>query len=140
MRTFEEFIEDGLVNKRAPDLSRSRSLKLGAEESYKIMREYLNKIPLSDTNANHVIKNVYDIIMELVRSKMLQAGYNTTGKGAHEAEVSFLATIGFDDTDVAFADKLRYYRNGITYYGENFDAQYATKVIKFLEKVRKKLI
>jgi len=71
--------------------------------------------------------------MELIRAKMFADGFSTTGKGAHEAEVSYLAKIGFKTNDVEFANELRYFRNGIMYYGKKFDKIYATKVMKFLK-------
>ncbi|MBI4181977.1 MAG: hypothetical protein HY520_03345 [Candidatus Aenigmarchaeota archaeon] len=40
--------------------------------------------------------------------------------------------IGFSDRDVAFANDLRYFRNGILYYGKRFDAPYGKKVLAFL--------
>jgi hypothetical protein len=36
-------------------------------------------------------------------------------------------------------NSLRYFRNGILYYGERFDAEYAKKVLGFLEKVYPRL-
>ncbi|MBT4434019.1 hypothetical protein HOD05_02260, partial [Candidatus Woesearchaeota archaeon] len=39
------------------------------------------------------------------------------------------------DSEIDFADQLRYFRNGILYYGKTFDEEYAHKVIDFLEKV-----
>jgi len=57
------------------------------------------------------------------------------GQGSHEAEVSFLSNIGFKNKDVEFANQLRYFRNGIIYYGKEFGEEYAQKVVKFLKKV-----
>ena len=137
MKTFEEYLKDGIAKKQTPDLSRSRALALEAGASYAVLYSFLNAVKLSDENANHVIKNAYDIIMELLRSKMLAQGYNATGKGAHEAEVAYMHKLGFSVQDIEFTDKLRYYRNGIVYYGKNFDMAYAQKVLAFLEKIRK---
>ena len=137
MKTFEEYVHEGIAKKQSPDLSRSRALAKEAEASYAVLQSSLKAVKLSDENANHIIKNAYDIIMELLRSKMLAQGYNTTGKGAHEAEVSYMHKLGFSTTDIEFTDKLRYYRNGIVYYGKNFDMAYAKKVLAFLEKIRK---
>ncbi len=66
---------------------------------------------------------------------MLLNGFSTTGKGAHEAEVSYLTEIGFNDKDVNFANDLRFSRNGIMYYGKRFDKAYALKVIYFTKKI-----
>ncbi len=70
---------------------------------------------------------------------MLIDGFGTSGKGAHEAEVSYLRKIGFKDQEVEFADRLRYFRNGILYYGKNYDKEYAEKVLKFLNLIYPKL-
>ncbi len=45
----------------------------------------------------------------------------------------------FSVQKIEFADRLRYYRNGILYYGKSFDAAYARKVLRFLEELRKLL-
>ena len=34
--------------------------------------------------------------------------------------------------------QLRYFRNGILYYGKTFDSEYAEKVIDFTKKIMKK--
>lgn len=135
LKTFDEYLKEGAARKQSPDKLRARSLVAESEESYKILISFIEKIGLNDSNANHVIKNAYDIIMELIRAKMLSDGFGTTGKGAHEAEVSYLAEIGFSINDVEFANELRYFRNGIMYYGKRFDKTYAEKVLAFLKRM-----
>jgi hypothetical protein len=135
LKTFGGYLEDGTAKKQSPDILRARSLVAESEDSYKILLSFIEKMGLDDNNANHVIKNAYDIIMELVRAKMLSSGFSTTGKGAHEAEVSYLAETGFSDKDVDFANDLRFFRNGIMYYGKKFDKAYAEKVLEFLKRV-----
>ncbi|MBT3836157.1 hypothetical protein HOD05_05145 [Candidatus Woesearchaeota archaeon] len=135
MKLFEEYIEDGVVKVQSPDFSRAKSLKKEAETSYKVLKEIIKTIGITSTNSNYIIKNAYDIIMELIRARMLKEGFNSVGKGAHEAEVVYLKKIGFKDSEIDFADQLRYFRNGILYYGKTFDEEYAHKVIDFLEKV-----
>ena len=66
---------------------------------------------------------------------MYTDGYHASGLGAHEAEVSYLREIGFEEKDVAFADQLRYFRNGIEYYGNHLDAVYGEKVRDFVEMI-----
>ena len=90
---------------------------------------------VSDKSANYIIKNAYDIIMSLIRARMLSQGFSSSGEGSHEAEVSFLRIIGCNELDVEFADKLRYFRNSILYYGKRLDKEYAEKVLIFLEKM-----
>jgi len=79
-------------------------------------------------------------MMELIRAKMLLEGYKASGISAHEAEVSYLRKLGFSEADVRFANDLRYFRNGIIYYGKIFDSDYAKKTISFLESVFPKLL
>jgi len=134
LRSIGEYLKEGIVKKQAPDMSRARSLVKEAEESYNILMEIIEKIGLTDKNANYMIKNSYDIIMELVRAQMLSDGLNSSGKGAHEAEVSYLREIGFKEAEIQFANQLRYFRNGILYYGKSFDKEYAGKVLDFLGK------
>jgi hypothetical protein len=83
-------------------------------------------------NANFIADYCYDILMEIIRAKMFLDGYNANN--SHEAEVSYLRTLGFSEADVAFMDELRYYRNGIKYYGTILDKNYADKVLAFMSK------
>jgi hypothetical protein len=140
VKLFEEYLEDGIAKTQSPDFSRAKSLQKEAEQSKQILEQFINKIGIDDDNANYIIKNSYDIIMELVRAKMLKEGFNTSGKGAHEAEVSYLIKMGLKEKDVEFADSLRYFRNGILYYGKSFDTEYAQKVLDFVEKVYSSLL
>ncbi len=135
LKTFGEYMKEGTARKQSPDKLRARSLTAESGDSYKILLSFVEKMGMNDNNANHVIKNAYDIIMELIRAKMFSDGFATTGKGAHEAEVSYLAEIGFSGKDVEFANELRYFRNGIMYYGKKFDKAYAQKVLQFLKKM-----
>lgn len=70
---------------------------------------------------------------------MLLDGYNASGKGAHEAEVSYLRILKFKETEIQFFDKLRFFRNGMVYYGTSLDKEYAEKVIEFTHGNYKKL-
>ena len=90
---------------------------------------------MRDDNANDFVEQCYDSIMHLLRAKMYQDGYNTTGQGAHEAEVSYMRLLKLNEREVQFMNQLRYYRNGILYYGSRMDKEYAEKVIKFTKKL-----
>jgi len=48
--------------------------------------------------------------------------------------------ISFAEKDIRFMNELRYFRNGILYYGKDFDAEYGKKVLEFLEKTYPKLV
>ena len=138
MKSFDEYIKEGIVKKQYIDLRRASSLLNECNKSNVFLKEIVKKIGINDKNANYIIKNAYDIIMELIRAEMLKKGYNSSGQGAHEAEVAYLRVLGFKDAKVRFMDQLRYFRNGILYYGKSFDKEYAKKVISFLDKFYKK--
>jgi len=139
VRDFSEFIAEGIVKKQSPDKSRAEFLIRSSQNSYLFLQEMIKKININDNNANDYIKSCYDILMELIRARMLLLGYNASGQGAHEAEVSFLRMMEFKEKEVVFLDQLRYFRNGMLYYGTTLDKEYADKVIKFTEKLYLKL-
>lgn len=58
----------------------------------------------------------------------------------HEAEVAYLRVIEFDEKDVQFADQMRYFRNGMLYYGTLLDKEYAEKIIEFTKRIYEILI
>lgn len=136
---FEYFIEEGIAKKQAPDKSRAAFLASESEKSHAFLLEIMRNYGITAQNANSIIKLAYDIIMELIRACMLKEGYNASGQGAHEAEVSYLRKIGFKETEIQFADRMRYFRNGITYYGRQLDIEYAKNVFEFMNKAYPKL-
>ena len=139
LRSFEDFIREGVVNKKRTDLSRANSLIEEAEKRFKFLKEMLTKIKVNDENANYYVENSYDIILELIRAKLLIDGFKTTGISAHEAEVSYLRNLGFTETETRFVNELRYFRNRIIYYGKSLDAEYARSVLTFLDQTYLKL-
>ena len=139
IRKFDEFIKENIVKKQGIDKSRAEFLVKESENSYNSLLEMVQKIALADSNANMFVKSCYDILMELIRAKMLLEGYNASGFGAHEAEISYMRVLGFDEKDVQFADQLRFFRNGMLYYGTILDRVYAEKVIEFTRRMYTKL-
>ena len=139
IRKFEEFIKSNAVKKQSIDKSRAEFLIKESENSYSNLLEIIKKIRLEDNNANMFVKSCYDILMELIRAKMLLEGYNASGFGAHEAEVSYMRLLGFDERDVQFTDQIRFFRNGMLYYGTQLDKVYAQKVIEFTKRTYLKL-
>jgi hypothetical protein len=131
MRKFEEFLEKGIVIKRFPDIRRSKSLKQEAKSRKLFLDNMIKKLGITDENANYFIENAYDLLLELIRSILLTRGFSTS---SHEAEVSYMRNLNFTEHDVRFMNDLRYFRNGILYYGKRFDADYAKKVIGFVER------
>ncbi len=136
---FEEFIKNNIVKEQTPDRSRANFLINESELSYNLLNKKIDLLGISDQTANDLIKSCYDIIMQLIRAKMLLDGYNASGLGAHEAEVSYMRELGFEEKEVQFTNQLRYYRNGMLYYGKILDKEYAQEVIKFTKRLYKRL-
>lgn len=74
IRHFEEFIKDNIVKEQIPDKSRAEFLIKEAETSYSLLNRKIELLGISDQTANDLIKSCYDIIMELIRAKMLLEG------------------------------------------------------------------
>ena len=139
LKSFDEFVKEGKVRKQHADISRSSYLADEAESRMIFLKEMKGRIALSDPNANYFVEIAYDVIMELVRARLLLDGFNASGAYAHEAEVAYLRNIGFSEADVRFVNELRYFRNGIVYYGKKLDSEYAGQVLEFLENAYPKL-
>lgn len=139
LKNFEDYIKSGIVKKQTPDRPRALDLVSESERKFDSLKLYLNKIGLDNKNANDIIETCYSIIIGLIRSKMLLQGFNSSGTGAHEAEVSYLRRLNFSEREISFANQLRYFRNGIMYYGKRFDRDYAEQVVEFLKKIYPKL-
>lgn len=139
LRSFASFVEEGIAKKQRPDLSKANSLIGEAQMRLTFLDDVVKKIKIHDSNANYVVETAYDIILEHIRARLSIDGYKTSGNSAHEAEVSYFLVVGFSQKDVLFINELRYWRNGILYYGKRVDAAYANAVVKFLEKILPKL-
>ena len=77
--------------------------------------------------------------MFLIRANLFKKGYSASGLNAHEAEISYLSELNIPEEEIKFMNELRYFRNGILYYGKELNEEYANKVISFLNKMHKKL-
>lgn len=139
IRDFEYFIKLGVVHKISKDKQRAENLYGESNRKFRLLQKTINKMGIDDENANDYIEDCYNILIFLIRAKMLERGYSSSGKGAHEAEVSFSKEIGFNSNEIQLLDKLRYFRNGILYYGKRFDKEYAEKIILFTKKKFKEL-
>ena len=139
LKEFKEFLDKGIVKKRFLDKPRSQDLITESDKTFKSVMEIVKKIGVNEINAHTIIKESYDVLMGLIRAKMLLKGFSSSGKGAHEAEISYLKELNFLEKDVQFANQLRFFRNGIMYYGKSFDKEYAEKVFNFLKKIIVKL-
>lgn len=136
---FEEYIKKGIVKKASSNKPRAEFLINESEKSLRGLNKRIEIMGFDDDNANSIIKDCYDIIMELIRAKMLLLGFNSCGQYAHESEVSYSKIIGLNDNEVSFLNDLRYFRNSITYYGKILDSNYAKQVFEFMKKIQQKL-
>lgn len=139
MKTFEEYIENGVMIRISPNTERAKSLLTEAERRMISLKERLEKIGVKNENANDYVEYCYDLIMHLVRAKLYLDGYYARGQGTHEAEISYLHILKVSEEEVRSLDQMRYFRNGILYYGTFLDAEYAEKVISFTKKMYPKL-
>jgi len=139
MKSFEEFINEGVAKRVSPDKQRTKNLILESERKYNVLKDMIENMGIDDIKANDYIEYCYNIIMFSLRAKMLERGYTSSGQGAHEAEIAFALTIGFTESEILLLDKLRYFRNGILYYGKRLDKEYAEKVIEFTKRMYTKL-
>ena len=139
IKDFEYYKKKGIVKKKSGGEFRAESLIKEASKDYNFLMEIVDKIGFKEEGVNSIIVNCYDIIMKIIRALMLRDGMDASGYGAHEAEVVYLGEIGFSRADVEFANQLRYFRNGIEYYGKSFSVEFAKHVVDFVKKLKGKL-
>jgi|SRR3989344_3561843 len=132
LKQFEEFLYSGIVKKQTPNRERALSLIEEANSKKTFLEISLKQIPSEKMNANFIVDCSYDIIMELIRAKMLLDGFNAGN--SHEAEVSYMVKLNFSEQQVMFMNEMRYYRNGTKYYGTILNREYADKTIKFMNE------
>ena len=140
IKLFEEYLEEDVVKKVSPDFQRAEHLENESKRKFHLLKENISKLGVGDENANDYVEYCYNIIIFLIRSKMFKKGYASSGQGAHEAEVAFTRKLGLNDFELELLDQLRYFRNGILYYGKRFDKEYAEKIIDFTKKAYQKLL
>jgi len=137
---FEEFLRMKIIVKRSSDLERAKFLLEEAKRKNNSLRWMTEKLGIEDLNAHEIIEFCYDILVYLLRAKLYSDGFSSTGEGAHEAEVSYMRNLGFTENEVNFMNQLRYFRNGIKYYGKRFDKEFAEQTLSFLNLVYSKLL
>jgi hypothetical protein len=134
IKNFEEYLKEGIVNKITPDKERAKNLFIDSERKMKVLGRQIEKLGIDKELANEYILLCYDTLMLIIRAKMLLKGLNASGIGAHEAEVSYSKDLGFSEKEIKFLDQMRYFRNGMLYYGTILDKEYAEKVISFTKE------
>lgn len=140
MKSFEEYLSEGIIKKISPDIEIAENLVQESESKRSFLKMLVEKIEIKNNNANNYLEQCYDIIMLLIRAKLYYVGYKSQGQGAHQAEISYLMNLGFSESELIFIDELRYYRNRIKYYGTRLTRNYALKTLKFLDEIYPKLL
>lgn len=135
---FEYYINKKIVIKKSSDVSRAEFLINESKKSYKGLRKRIKVMGIDELNSNSIIKDIHDILIQSIRSQMILKGFYASGNYAHEAEVSFMKTLNFTDTEINFVNVLRASRNGINYYGKIYEENYAKECYNFLKKHHKK--
>jgi len=139
-KEFDYYIKKKIIRKSGKDKPRAEFLMKESETSLKGLKERVEIIGINNNNANSIIKDCYDIIMERIRAKLFSDGYSSSGNYAHEAEIAYLKKLNFQDNEISFLNELRYFRNSVTYYGKILNKEYAEKVFDFLNKIYPKLL
>lgn len=137
MKTFEEYLLLKIMKKQTPNRERAASLLEEAQKKKQFLNISLQRIPEADMNPNFIVDSCYDIMIELIRSKLHMDGYNAGT--SHEAEISYMEKIGFSTNEMRTMDELRYYRNGTKYYGTMLSKEYADKTLRFMRSIYPKL-
>ena len=138
-KAFEEYVRQGIIRTCSANKPRAVFLVHESEKRLRGLHKRIETMGIDDDNANSIVIDCYDIIMELIRAKLLLTGYSSAGQFAHEAEVSYLKKCGFSDNDVSFVNDVRYFRNSVTYYGKILSIEYAQHVVEFTKNISPKL-
>lgn len=130
-KDFEEYLLIGVIRKIKPDIQKSDFLVKSSELSFRGLKKRVKLMGIDEENTNSIIKDCYDLLMDLIRARLSLDGYTSSGNFSHEAEISYLKSLKFEENKIRFLNELRYNRNSINYYGKIFDKEYAQKVVKF---------
>jgi len=111
---------EGLV-KITPDAEKAKSMVKMALTTL----DMANSIDYRKFPSN-VVKELYDVLRELMSATLLLDGWKTKGDGAHKKQIEYMAQnysqiTGFD---ADFLERLRNLRNRIAYDGFFVDAKY----------------
>jgi len=134
LKNFNYYLETGDVKKQEPDLSEAKSLIEKAERR-------LNRVKsdkLSESNADLLFEDAYEVIRESAQSLMSLKGYKPY---SHEATVAFVKEFHkeFTDYEVNNFDRFRKLRNNSIYKAVIIDIQDANEIITFAENFFKKI-
>ena len=139
LKTFEEYLFGNVVKKATPNQARAKSLIENSINRNDFLNQIIRAVKITEVNANFFIEQVYDILIELIRAKMLIDGFIASGNYAHEAEVSYLRKLDFNEHNISLVNELRKFRNAVKYYGQRYSKEEAENSVKFLNSILPKL-
>ena len=122
-----------MIRNKRPDPSMAKDLVAGSNKRFKL----LVSISEEDDFSNFIIENSYDVLRELIESKLSNDGYKSS---THKDTIQFLSKFDIHPAEIKFLDEMRKIRNNIKYEGKYFDLEYALKVKEFTIRMRKKLL
>lgn len=129
MKTFDDCLREGKVQRRSPNPAEARSLLSQSKDRF----SDLKNLPLNENNASFRFEDAYEAIREALQSFLSLEGYKPY---SHEAVFSFaLERSLLSEADAARADRYREIRNDINYKGKKVTAEETKEVIMFAERV-----
>jgi hypothetical protein len=120
-----------MIQRIKPDMQKSKSLVSMA----KITLERLNKTKMEDYPSNTIL-DYYDVIHKLIEALTLKEGIKIKGEGAHQELIDYASKkYNFDEQVRLFLQKIREYRNRISYEGFNVPKNYLNLNKEKIEKI-----
>lgn len=124
-----------MIIKVEPNKQKSESLKRMAE----ITLERLNNTDIEKYPSNAIL-DYYDIIHGLMEAITLKEGIKVKGEGAHQELIDYIAKKKIIDEHMRqFLQRIRDYRNRISYEGFMVNNNYITLNIEIIKKIIKHL-
>ncbi len=129
MKAFLDFVNEGKVIKKSPDLGEAKSLL--AQAKSRLID--LQALPLNENNASFRFESAYEVIREASQSFLAIEGYKSY---SHEALFSFILekTI-LPEQDAIRADRYREIRNDINYRGKKVTIEETKEIIIFAKRL-----
>lgn len=124
-----------MITKIRPDKQKSKSLKIMAE----ITLERLENTDREKYPTN-TLTDYYDVIHKLMDALSMVNGIKIKGEGAHQELIDYVAKqYNFDEQTRQFLQRMRNYRNRISYEGFMVHKNYITSNQEKIKKIIKKL-
>lgn len=125
---------NGLIKKVKPDNSRAKGLLLASSSTMRVAM----KIPIDDSSAGVVLRELYEGMRQFCEALGYQYGYKFE---SHDAIIPFLREVLKEEHTASILDRYRRARNSLNYYGDPISVETAREAandipaqIKTLEK------